>query len=288
MNTISPRRSALYMPGSNARAMDKARALPADCIIFDLEDAVAPESKLMAREQVIAAVTAGGYGHREVIIRVNGLDTDWGAEDLRAIANAGADAVLLPKVEHVDTLEATFSLLTDAGAPAELPIWIMTETPRGVLNLDAIAAAQPRLQAIVMGTSDLAKEMRIKPTATRTGLLHALGHCVLTARAHGVDIIDGVHLELDDDEGLQLACQQGRQLGFDGKSLIHPRQLAAANENFGVSAEEAAGAQEIVAAWQAARTAGHGITVLRGRLIEQLHVTEAERIIALHSATLNN
>lgn len=280
-----PRRSVLYMPGSNARALEKARELPADCLIFDLEDAVAPEAKESARDQVVAAIKAGGYGHREIIIRVNGLDTVWAQDDLRAAATAGADAVLLPKVESTTTITEAAAWLDDAGAPTDLPIWIMTETPRGVLDLDSIVAGQSRLQVIVMGTSDLARQMRITSDGDRTGLMYALGSCLLTARARGIDIIDGVHLALDDAEGLRIACQQGRELGFDGKSLIHPRQIAIANEHFGVSTAEAANARKIVAAWQAARKEGLGITVVDGRLVEQLHVEEAERVLAIIKAT---
>lgn len=280
-----PRRSVLYMPGSNARALEKARELPADCLIFDLEDAVAPEAKESARDQVVAAIKAGGYGHREIIIRVNGLDTVWAQDDLRAAATAGADAVLLPKVESTTTITEAAAWLDDAGAPTDLPIWIMTETPRGVLDLDSIVAGQSRLQVIVMGTSDLARQMRIASDGDRTGLMYALGSCLLTARARGIDIIDGVHLALDDAEGLRIACQQGRELGFDGKSLIHPRQIAIANEHFGVSTAEAANARKIVAAWQAARKEGLGITVVDGRLVEQLHVEEAERVLAIIKAT---
>ena len=280
-----PRRSVLYMPGSNARVLEKARELPADCLIFDLEDAVAPEAKESARDQVVAAVKAGGYGHREIIIRVNGLDTVWAQDDLRAAATAGADAVLLPKVESTTTITEAAAWLDDAGAPTDLPIWIMIETPRGVLDLDSIVAGQSRLQVIVIGTSDLARQMRIASDGDRTGLMYALGSCLLTARACGIDIIDGVHLALDDAEGLRIACQQGRELGFDGKSLIHPRQIAIANEHFGVSTAEAANARKIVAAWQAARKEGLGITVVDGRLVEQLHVDEAERVLAIIKAT---
>ncbi len=273
------------MPGSNARALEKARGLDADCLIFDLEDAVAPEAKEGAREQVKAAVDAGGFGKREVIVRINALDTDWGEADIRAMAASSANALLLPKVETADTIKQALRILADAGAHVDLPLWIMTETPRGVLDLDNIVTGQPRLQVIVMGTSDLAKEMRVNPTTNRTGLMHALGHCVLTARAHGLDIIDGVHLALDDEDGLGTVCRQGRDLGFDGKSLIHPRQIATANKYFGISESQAENARSIVQAWEAARRAGQGITVLNGRLIEQLHVDEAERLLAIYTAT---
>ena len=280
-----PRRSVLYMSGSNKRALEKARELPADCLIFDLEDAVAPEAKDTARSQIAATIRAGGYGQREIIIRSNAVDTEWFASDAAAVAASSADAILLPKVDSPATIKEAIRQLSRAGAAADLPIWIMAETPRGVLDLDDIITGEPRVAVIVMGTSDLAKEMRIQPSADRAGLKHALGHCVLTARAHGLDIIDGVHLALDDTDGLLAVCQQGRDLGFDGKSLIHPRQIAPANEIFGVSDAEAATALEIVKAWEVARNEGQGITVLNGHLIEQLHVDEAERILAIHSAT---
>ena len=221
--TPKPRRSVLYMPGSNSRAMEKARELPADSLIFDLEDAVAPEAKDAARTRS-AAIRAGGYGRREVVVRVNGIDTPWFEEDLRSRAPVALMPCCCPKsnpAKHRRSCPSTGSGRS-AGRSA---VWIMTETPRGVLDLDNISDDQPRVQVIVMGTSDLAKEMRLASAANRAGLMHALGHCVLTARAHGLDIIDGVHLALDDTDGFRSACQQGRDLGFDGKSLIHPRQI---------------------------------------------------------------
>jgi citrate lyase subunit beta/citryl-CoA lyase len=273
------------MPGSNSRALEKARELPADCLILDLEDAVAPEAKDAARAQVAAAIRAGGYGQREIIIRTNGTATDWFAGDIAAAGCCGADALLLPKVETAASIAEALRQLSNAGAPADLPLWIMTETPLGILNLKDILAAEPRIRTVVMGTSDLAKELRVEPGGERTGLLHSLGHCVLTARAAGVDIIDGVNLALDDEDGYRAACRQGRALGFDGKSLIHPRQIDAANEIFGVSAAAAAAAQEIVDTWRTAREQGQGLTVLNGQLIEQLHVDAAERTLAIHAAT---
>lgn len=281
---IKPRRSVLYMPGSNARALEKARELPADCIIMDLEDAVAPEAKDAARSQVATAVRAGNFGFREVVIRINGSDTPWFAEDVAAAASCGADALLLPKVESAKALKETLRLMGKAGAAIDMPLWIMTETPRGVLNLSRIIADQPRVAVIVMGTSDLAKDLRIAPSPNRSGLLTALAHCVLAARAQGLDIIDGAHLDLDDADGFTATCEQGRELGFDGKSLIHPRQIETANAVFGVSVDEAAKAQEIVDAWQEARARGDGITVLHGQLIEQLHVDDAERKLKIHAA----
>lgn len=282
---VTPRRSVLYMPASNARAMAKACELPADVVIFDLEDAVAPESKISARANIVSALRSNDYGGRETIVRVNGLDTAWGKDDLIVVADSGATAALLPKVECPDTIQKATMLLDQAGAN-DLPVWIMTETPRGVLNLPRIMASQPRLQAVVMGTSDLAKDLRVSPLGKRLGLIHSLSQCILTARAHGIDIIDGVHLALDDTEGLRLACEQGRELGFDGKSLIHPRQIETANACFGVADEEVELAREIVTAWQTARSEKRGLTVVRGQLIEQLHVDDARRVIALHDAIM--
>ena len=282
---IRPRRSVLYMPGSNARALEKARDLPADCLILDLEDAVAPEAKDAARSQVAAAIRAGHYGRREVIVRVNGPDTPWFSEDIAAAGSCGADAVLLPKVEDPDTVREAARLLRKAGAYDDLPIWIMAETPRGIMHLEHIVTEHPIIKVIVLGTSDLAKELRIAADPARTGLLYSLSQAVLVARAQGLDIIDGVHLALDDEAGLRTACQQGRELGFDGKSLIHPRQIAAANEIFGVSESEAASAREIVSAWESARDEGHGVTVVNGKLIEQLHVDAAQRALQIYAAS---
>ncbi len=282
---VKPRRSVLYMPGTNTRALDKARELPADAVIFDLEDAVAPEAKSEARNNIVAALDAGGYGEREVVVRVNGVDTPWAEDDLKAVAGSSANAVLLPKVESPDTIRHALDRLQQGGAGEDTALWIMAETPRGVLDLEQIVADQPRLQAVVMGTSDLPRDLRVSPLSQRLGLLHPLGHSVLTARAYGLDIIDGVHLALDDTEGFRLACEQGRELGFDGKSLIHPRQIDTANACFGVTDTEAELAREIVTAWQAARAEERGLTVVRGQLIEQLHVDDAQRVIALYEAT---
>jgi citrate lyase subunit beta/citryl-CoA lyase len=273
------------MPGSNPRALEKARELDVDVVIMDLEDAVAPDAKETARKNIIEAVAAGGYGHREIVIRINGYGSPWWKDDLVAVATSGADAMLAPKIEGADLLSKLGDLLAINGAPDDMRLWTMAETPTAIQKIDSIANADPRLEVIVMGTSDLAMEMRIRPSADRAGLMHALGHCVLTARARGLDIIDGEHLALDDADGLRTACQQGRDLGFDGKSLIHPRQIAPANELFGVSEAEAANAREIVQAWETARNEGHGITVLDGHLIEQLHVDEAERLLAIYAAT---
>jgi citrate lyase subunit beta / citryl-CoA lyase len=281
---IRPRRSILYMPGSNERALDKARTLPADGLILDLEDAVAPDAKAMARERVRAALAAGGYRRRETLIRVNGLATPWGYDDLLAAAGAGADGVLLPKVESGDAVRQAIAVLDTAGAPADLPVWCMLETPRAMLRVDEIASASPRVGGLVMGTSDLAKELHAAHTPLRLPLLTALGLCLLGARAHGLPILDGVHLDLGDEEGFAAACRQGAELGFDGKTLIHPKQIAGANRAFAPSEAALAEARAIIAAHEAALREGKGVVVLDGRLIENLHVAEAHHRVQLAEA----
>jgi citrate lyase subunit beta/citryl-CoA lyase len=282
--TIRPRRSVLYVPGANPKALAKAAGLPADGLIFDLEDAVLPEAKPAARAAVIDRVAAGGFGDREVVIRINGLDTVWGIDDLQAVAASGADAVLLPKVEDAGTVSRTAALLDRHGAPVGMRIWIMAETPRGVLNLESILASSDRLAVIVMGTADLARAMRIDPGLDRSGLLAALSHCILAARAQGLDILDGIFGDIGDHPGFRTACQQGKALGFDGKSLIHPGQIDTANEIFGVPELQAEAARELVSAWEAAALRGSGIAVMRGRMIEALHAEEARRVLTLHEA----
>ncbi len=282
--TFRPRRSALYMPGSNARALDKARTLAADTLILDLEDAVAPERKPEARQQVRAAIAAGGYGRRELLVRANALDTPWGEEDLRAFANAGADGIVLAKVSSPAQILQAVRILGQAGAPDTLALWIMAETARCILDIDAIAGAHPRLAGILLGTTDLARELRVRHTPERLGFMTALNLCVLAARAHGLDVLDGVHLDLEDDAGLRQACEQGRELGFDGKTLIHPRQLEAANAVFAPAPEELDRAREIIAAWREASARGSAVVVVGGRLVENMHVAEAERLIAVAEA----
>jgi len=281
---VRPRRSVLYMPGSNARALDKARTLPADGLIFDLEDAVAPDAKAGAREQVGAALQAGGYGGRETVIRVNALASPWGHADLAAAAGGGADAVLIPKVESADTVRQALAVLEDTGAPADLPLWCMMETPRAMLRAEAIAAAHPRVACLVMGTSDLAKELHAAHTPERLPMITALGLCLLAARACGVAILDGVHLDLEDDAGFAAACRQGAELGFDGKTLIHPRQIGPANEAFAPGAETLDRARRIIEAHEQAARAGQGVVVVDGRLVESLHVAEARRLVELAEA----
>jgi citrate lyase subunit beta/citryl-CoA lyase len=279
-----PRRSVLYMPGANARALEKSRTLAADALIFDLEDAVAPEAKETARRQVIDAVETGGYGSREIFIRTNGLSTPWGYDDLVAVAKAGADAVLLPKVESAEMVRQAESVLESHGAPADLAIWCMMETPRGTLHAEEIADASPRLGGLVMGTSDLAKDLQAQHTAMRLPLITSLGLCMLAARAARIAILDGVYLDLNDHEGFVDSCRQGAELGFDGKTLIHPKQLQAANEIFGPSEEELRLSKRIIEAYAAAAAEGKGVVVVDGKLIEKLHVDHAERVVALAEA----
>ncbi|PWG65890.1 CoA ester lyase [Spiribacter halobius] len=282
--TARPRRSVLYMPGSNARALDKGRTLAADALILDLEDAVSPEAKTDARDQVLAAVAAGGYGHREVAIRVNGLDTPWGHADLAAVAGSGADAAVLPKVESADAVRRADAVLRAAGAPEDLAIWCMIETPRGVLHAEEIADAHPRLAVLVMGTSDLAKDLHCAHTQMRLPLLHSLSRCLLAARAAGLAIVDGVHLDLNDEAGFRRACEDGLALGFDGKTLIHPKTIATANEVFAPDADTVAWSRRVIEAHEAAARRGEGVVLLDGKLIENLHVEDAHRIVALAEA----
>ena len=278
--TSRPRRSVLYMPGSNARALEKGRSLPADGLILDLEDAVAPDAKELARGQVCEAVAAGGYGRRELVIRTNGLDSPWGPDDLAAAATSGADAVLLPKVESARMVADAIAALSAAGAPDTLDIWCMMETPKGMLRADEVAGADARVACLVMGTSDLAKDLHAAHTRERLPMLTSLGLCLLAARAHGVAILDGVHLDLADDEGFVYSCHQGVELGFDGKTLIHPKTIAAANEAFAPSDDEIAWSRKIIDAHAEAEAEGKGIVLVDGRLIENLHVEAARRQVA--------
>ncbi|MBF0392613.1 MAG: CoA ester lyase [Alphaproteobacteria bacterium] len=279
-----PRRSILYMPGSNARALDKARGLAADGLIFDLEDAVAPDAKDEARRLVVAALAEGGYGRREILVRVNGLGTPWGHADLVAAAGSRANAVLLPKVESADMVRQAETILAAAGAPDDMLIWCMMETPRGILRAEEIALASPRVGGFVMGTSDLAKDLHCAHTRERLPLLTSLGLCLLAARAHGLAIVDGVHLDLADDEGFAFSCRQGVEMGFDGKTLIHPKTIEAANQAFAPAQAEIAWSLRLIEAHAEAGRAGKGVVVVDGRLVENLHVENARRIVALAEA----
>lgn len=270
-------RSVLFMPASNLRAMDKARSLPADAIIFDLEDAVAPDSKDTAREQVLSQLAAGGYGGRHLVVRSNGLSTPWGEADIRAVAESGIDTVCLPKIETVAELELVAALLTECGR-ADIRLWAMIETPLGVSNVNQLAQFDS-LTALVMGTSDLASELRVPHRADRLGLQYSLGRCVLAARQNGKVILDGVQLDLEDVEGLNAICEQGRALGFDGKTLIHPSQIKSANSAFGYSDADVEHARQILKVWETAQTQSKGVAVLKGKLVELMHVEEATRVL---------
>jgi citrate lyase subunit beta / citryl-CoA lyase len=277
-----PRRSVLYMPGANERALEKARTLPADALILDLEDAVAPDAKVDARNRVRAAVAARGYGRREVAIRVNGLQTPWHAEDLRAAAEAGPDAVLVPKVNSAADVAVIERAL--AGAPEHTAIWAMLETPVAMLHAADIAGASPRLTVLVMGTNDLAKELHAEHVPGRAPLLGGLSLALLAARAAGKAILDGVYNDVKDLAGFEAECLQGRQLGFDGKTLIHPNQLEPCNRIFAPSPEEVDRSRRITEAFEEARRSGLGVVTVDGRMVEQLHVDDARRVLALAAA----
>ncbi|MFV0492764.1 MAG: HpcH/HpaI aldolase/citrate lyase family protein [Pseudorhodobacter sp.] len=268
-----PYRSVLYIPASKERALEKARGLAADAIIFDLEDAVAPEEKAAARSLLAETLKDGGYGPRARIVRVNGLDTQWGHEDLAAFAGADIEAVLIPKVSSPADLDAV------AGIVPELPLWAMMETAQGMLNAGAIAA-HPCLQGMVMGTNDLAKELGSRFRTDRLPMQAGMGLCLLAARAHGLVIVDGVYNAFKDEEGLRLECEQGRDMGFDGKTLIHPAQLAVANEAFAPSQAEIDLSRRQIEAYNAAKAAGQGVAVVDGRIVENLHVATAETLLA--------
>ena len=283
INIHRPRRSVLYMPGANTRALEKAKTLAVDSLILDLEDAVAPDAKVTARANILAALETG-LGHRETVVRINGLNTPWGIEDLKAFANSKADAIVLPKVESARQIEEVAELLDKAGARSDLTIWAMIETPMAIFKLQEIASAHPKLEALVLGTSDLVKDLHARHTPSRLETLTALSLSVLAARAYGLCVLDGVHLSLNDEEGFRLSCIQGRDMGFDGKTLIHPKQIELANESFGPSPQEISEAQERIAAYDAAIQAGAGIAVLNGKLIEELHIQDAKRILALAKA----
>ena len=268
-----PLRSALYIPGSKPRALDKARTLPCDAILFDLEDAVSPDEKIAARETLAQALATGGYGARLKVIRINALDTAWGVDDAHAAADMKPDAILLPKVGNPADLEALAELVGD------IPLWAMMETPGAMLNAPAIAAHR-QLQAMVMGTNDLAKDLQTRFRADRLPLATSLGLCLLAAKAHGCAIIDGVYNAFKDEDGLRAECDQGRDMGFDGKTLIHPAQLDIANTAFSPSDAEADLARRQIAAFEAAEAEGQGVAVVDGRIVENLHVATARETLA--------
>lgn len=277
MTDARPYRSVLYIPGARARALDKARSLATDAIIFDLEDAVAADEKGAARETLAAALAEGGYGTRVQIIRINGLDTDWGADDARAAVAMKPDAILLPKVSTPQNLDALAEITGD------IPLWAMMETPLGMLNAQAIAA-HPKLKGMVMGTNDLAKDLQTRFRPDRLPMMTSLGLCLLAAKAHGVTIIDGVYNAFKDAEGLAVECAQGRDMGFDGKTLIHPAQLDVANEAFAPSDAEIELSQRQITAFEEAEAAGQGVAVVDGKIVENLHVVTARQILAKSAA----
>ena len=281
---LRPRRSVLYMPGANTRALEKAKGLSADSLILDLEDAVAPDAKAEARDNVVAALTSGEYGNRELTIRVNGLDTDWHADDLAAAAAAGPAAVVVPKVNSPADVAAIEAGLQAGGAPEHTKIWAMVETPQAMLDCANIAAASERLTVLVMGTNDLAKELHAAHVPGRQPLLTGLGLCLLGARAAGKVILDGVYNDVRDPEGFEAECRQGAQMGFDGKTLIHPGQLDAANAVFAPADAEVESSREIIAAFEAAQREGKGVVTVNGRMIETLHVENARRVLAMADA----
>jgi citrate lyase subunit beta/citryl-CoA lyase len=279
--TPRPRRSALYLPGNNARAQEKAKALPADVLIFDLEDAVGPDAKADSRAKVCDAINFEDYRPREIVVRINGLGTDWHGDDLAAVAGSGADGVLVPKVETGQQVQALIDALDALGAPTSLQLWAMIETPRAFLRIEEIVSASERLGVLVIGTNDLVNDLHGLHVAGRAPVLPALALAVLGARATGKAIFDGVFNAIKDDTGFKAEARQGREMGFDGKTLIHPSQIAPANEVFGPSQDELDDARNIVSAYEQAQAAGESVITVDGRMIESLHVRDAQRILAL-------
>src|SRR4051812_14445790 len=283
VSELRPRRSVLYMPAANERALEKAKTLPADSIIFDLEDAVAPDAKQGARVNAVAAASSGGYGNRELTIRCNGLETQWGSDDLAAAARSGAAAVVIPKVGSTQTLDLVSNLLNAAGAPADLEIWAMVETPTAIFDVRAIAA-HPRVSALVMGTNDLARELRAKLVPGRAPLLPHLALALAAARESGKVILDGVYNDVKNLDGFRDECAQGADMGFDGKTLIHPAQVDIANEVWAPSEDDVAAAQRIIEAFDEGLRDGRGVVTVDGRMIENLHVENARRTLATAAA----
>lgn len=288
MTDFRPRRSVLYMPGSNERALEKAKNLSADCLILDLEDAVAPDAKEKARALVVEAVNSNAYGRRELVIRINALSSPWGAADLEAAVAAKPGAILIPKIETLTGLEEVAQAITAYAPASPVNLWAMIETPLAVLNAQTIAGfaghREAPLKAFVMGTNDLAKETRAALTLERAPMQAWLSHCVLAARAFGIDIIDGVYNELKDDEGFRAQCAQGRALGMDGKTVIHPAQIEPCNDIFSPSEQEIGEARKIMAAFELPENRGKGAISIDGRLVERLHVDMARRILEMRDA----
>jgi len=283
-----PRRSVLYMPGSNDRALEKAKTIPADALIFDLEDAVAPDAKGLARDQVCAAVKNGGYGGREIVIRVNALETPWGTDDLLAACEAEPDAILVPKVVHSGDIISAAKILQGAHASDKIRLWAMMETPMAILNARTIAAtavyAENRLCCLVMGTNDLIKESRARALHDRFAVVPWLAMTLVAARAYRLDIIDGVYNDFGDELGLREECERGRTLGMDGKTLIHPDQIAIANEVFAPSEAEVAWARRVIAAFDLPEHKGKGVITVDGRMVEIMHADMARRTVAIAEA----
>ena len=281
--TLRPRRSVLYMPAANERALEKAKTIPADALIFDLEDAVAPDAKESARANAVAAAGSGEYGNREITIRANGLDTPWGADDLAAAATSGAAAVVIPKVASTDDLDEVARRLDASGAPAELTIWAMIETPTAILDIRSIAAHE-RVDVLVMGTNDLAKELRTGSSVDRQPLLPHLAQAVLGAREAGKVIVDGVYNDVRDAEGFLAEAEQGRVIGFDGKTLVHPGQVEPANDVWAPTEEDVEFSRRVIVAFETAEAEGQGVITVDGRMIENLHVDNARRVLAVADA----
>jgi citrate lyase subunit beta/citryl-CoA lyase len=286
--TTRPRRSVLYMPGANARALEKAKTLPCDAVILDLEDSVAPDAKAAARRQVTEAVTAGGFGAREVIVRINALDTQWWLDDLAAAAKARPDGILVPKISKPGQLQDIAARLIDIGADHHIRVWAMMETSIGIINAPAIAACaadpETRLAGFVMGTNDIAKETRARLLPGRVPMLPWLAQCVLAAHAFGIDILDGVYNDLADIEGFRLECEQGRDMGFDGKTLIHPNQIEPCNAAFSPGEAEVAQARKFIAAFDLPENRDKGVVQIDGRMVERLHADMARRTVAIAEA----
>jgi len=282
--SLRPRRSVLYMPAANERALEKAKTIPADALIFDLEDAVAPDAKDEARERACAIAKAGGYGSREITIRANGIGTQWHEADLKAIAEAGPDGIVVPKINSAEEVLAIEAALVRHGAPDKTKIWAMLETPVAMLHAEEICGASDRLTVLVMGTNDLAKELHAKRVADRQPLMAGLSLSLLAARATGKVILDGVFNDIKDEESFMAECHQGRAMGFDGKTLIHPGQVAGCNEAFSPEPQEIELAIRIIAAFEEAERDGRGVVTVDGRMIENLHVDEARRVLAIRDA----
>lgn len=281
MMSIRPRRSVLYMPATNARAMEKAKTLKADVIIFDMEDSVGPDAKDEARNAACDAVISGGYGMREVVIRVNDIESEWGRDDIAAAAVSGADAILVPKIYHPDDVKEIVKIMKAAGAPDDMPLWLMMETPAAILRADAIVGAHENIECLVVGSNDLVSELQAQHSSDRLAILTALSMTVVAARTNGLMVLDSVYNDFSDDAGFKAECEQGRILGFDGKTLIHPSQIDAANVAFAPDDDALSLAERQIEVFETAKAKGEAVAVLDGNMVEGLHVSEAYRLLAL-------